>query len=183
MGGYGSGTGYRLRSKKVTVEEGLPLNIFKMRRDGLLKPDAQGWLRWHYSGTTHEVASSRYRTKGTGDGTMIYTLEYTLTRDGVKEEVTEPIEVVTTRPHFGGFRQWFLCPLTVNGKPCGRRAGKLHHPPGTKYFGCRHCYRLTYHSRQSHNKRFDVLNRLYKRMEAGDEDLDLLAAAESALFR
>jgi hypothetical protein len=34
---------------------------------------------------------------------------------------------------------------------CGRRVGKLYLPPGGKYFGCRHCYNLTYtSSNESH---------------------------------
>lgn len=31
--------------------------------------------------------------------------------------------------------------------------------PGGRYFGCRHCHDLTYHSAQTHNKRVDALRR------------------------
>jgi hypothetical protein len=33
---------------------------------------------------------------------------------------------VTTRPHLGGLRWWFVCPLIVGGCACGRRCAKLY---------------------------------------------------------
>jgi hypothetical protein len=62
------------------------------------------------------------------------------------------IHLQTTYPRFGGLRWWFLCPLTVNGYACSRRVGKLYLPPGSRYFGCRHCYALTYTSCQESRK-------------------------------
>ena len=35
----------------------------------------------------------------------------------------------------------------MNGVYCGRRAGKLYKAPSKNYFGCRHCYDLSYESR------------------------------------
>ena len=37
--------------------------------------------------------------------------------------------------------------MTTNGVACGRRVGKLYCPPGSKYYGCRHCYNLSYECR------------------------------------
>jgi hypothetical protein len=54
------------------------------------------------------------------------------------------IRLVTTRPHLGGMRWWFICPLMVNGRPCRRRVAKLY--GNGKYFGCRTCKGLTYKS-------------------------------------
>ncbi|MHC4354801.1 MAG: hypothetical protein ACYS0H_19035, partial [Planctomycetota bacterium] len=36
---------------------------------------------------------------------------------------------------------------TTNGVYCGRRVGTLYLVSGGKYFGCRHCYNLSYESR------------------------------------
>ena len=47
----------------------------------------------------------------------------------------------------------------MNGHACNRRVAKLYLPPGGRYFGCRHCYRLTYRSVQEHDKRVDALRR------------------------
>jgi hypothetical protein len=52
--------------------------------------------------------------------------------------------------------------LGAGGPPCGRRVGKLYLPPCGRYFGCRHCYRLTYTSCQESHKYDD----LYRSMAA-----------------
>ena len=76
------------------------------------------------------------------------------------------IQLVTTRPHFGGIRCWFLCPLVVDGTSCTVRARKLYLPLGGRYFGCRRCYGLTYASCQQHDKRFDAVRRQLKEVWA-----------------
>ena len=58
------------------------------------------------------------------------------------------VELVSTRPHYGGLRWWFLCPLIVAGHACQRRVRKLYLPPGGNYFGCRHCGELNYTSQR-----------------------------------
>ena len=57
------------------------------------------------------------------------------------------VRLTTTSCHFGSVRYWFICPLTINGNYCGRRVGTLYKAPGANYFGCRHCYDLSYESR------------------------------------
>jgi hypothetical protein len=79
-------------------------------------------------------------------------LSYTVTDAG--KSVDYHVRLAVTRPHFGGCRWWFLCPLIVNDRPCGRRVAKLY--LRGKYFGCRHCHDLTYTSCQEHNKRVDT---------------------------
>lgn len=39
------------------------------------------------------------------------------------------------------------------------RVGKLSLPPGGKYYGCRHCYSLTYESAQTSNHLMERLMR------------------------
>ena len=57
------------------------------------------------------------------------------------------INLTTTPCHFGGIRYWFVCPFSRNGVYCGRRVGTLYLASGGDYFGCRHCYDLSYESR------------------------------------
>jgi hypothetical protein len=45
------------------------------------------------------------------------------------------------------------------GVNCGRRVAKLYLPPGSRYFGCRVCRRLTYYRAQTHDKRVDALRK------------------------
>ncbi len=57
------------------------------------------------------------------------------------------VQLVTTSCHLGGVRWWFIRPLTKNGVYCGRRVGVLYRAPRADYYGCRHCYDLSYESR------------------------------------
>lgn len=69
------------------------------------------------------------------------------------------IVLTATRTSFGALRWWFMCPFLKEGNPCNRRVGKLYLPPGTRYFGCRHCHNLTYRSVQKHDKRVDYFRK------------------------
>lgn len=64
---------------------------------------------------------------------------------GEKESLDYKIMLTSTPCYFGGYRFWFVCPWYRNGVYCGRRVGTLY--LGGKYFACRHCYDLTYNSR------------------------------------
>ncbi len=77
---------------------------------------------------------------------------YTITRtNGEKQEMDYKSYLIKTPCHLGGHRWWFECPLVKGGIPCKRRVGILYE--GGDYFGCRHCYELTYSSRKA-NKRY-----------------------------
>ena len=72
---------------------------------------------------------------------------------GEKKEYDYEVKLLRTPCHYGYFkRHWFECPLVKGGVPCGRRVGVLY--KNGDYFGCRHCYELTYSSRK--------VNRRYK---------------------
>jgi hypothetical protein len=62
------------------------------------------------------------------------------------EAVDYKVQLVTTKPNYGGRRWWFICPIVR------RDGGKLYLPPGSKYFGSREAYGLTYTSRQESGK-------------------------------
>jgi hypothetical protein len=103
-------------------------------------------------------------------------LHYTFTRSG--EKVDYRVRLLTTCLRHGTLRWWFACPLSVNGRPCGRRVGKLYLPPGGRYYGCRHCHRLTYRSCQESRK----YDRLYRWL-ADDTgmDFDLVKRAMNSI--
>ena len=68
------------------------------------------------------------------------------------EPVDYRVRLVTSTPHYGGLRWWFICPLVrKDGRP-PRRVAKLYLPSGGKYFGSRECYGLTYLSCQESGK-------------------------------
>lgn len=75
--------------------------------------------------------------------------QYTTTdrNTGEKTKYDYKVELTTTNCNFGGVRYWFICPLSKNSVYCGRRVAKLYKAPGANHFGCRHCYDLSYESR------------------------------------
>jgi hypothetical protein len=156
MGGTFS-TRWNAHLKRPTVEQGLTLDLGQLARKGCFKSWYSGRVGWSEGG--NETASLGFHVLPEGGGLVLW-LSYRVVGRQQDVEVRVPLE--TTRPHFGGVRWWFVCPLAVNGRACGRRAGKLYLPPGARYFGCRRCYGLTYTSCQESHK-FDSVYRLLAR--------------------
>lgn len=61
------------------------------------------------------------------------------------------IPLITTKCNLGGKRYWFICPWYRNGVYCGQRVAALY--MGGKHFACRHCYDLSYASKNE-NRRY-----------------------------
>lgn len=72
---------------------------------------------------------------------------------GEKKDFDYKVPIVETPCHLGGTRYWFKCSLYKSGNYCGRRVGVLY--KDGDWFGCRHCYELTYSSRKV-NKRYKL---------------------------
>lgn len=87
-------------------------------------------------------------------------LNYAITkRDSEKKTIDYDVPLETTACNYGGVRYWFICPFSRNGQYCGRRVGTLYLGNGD-YFGCRHCYDLTYESKKEnrHYKLFPLFD-------------------------
>lgn len=83
-----------------------------------------GTLVWTQRGTGEKVGAVSYEILNNGPNDVRLRLTYTH-RGRVKDGRTdESVWFDTSHPHFGGVRWWFTCPR------CGRRAAKLHLPPG-----------------------------------------------------
>jgi hypothetical protein len=68
--------------------------------------------------------------------------KYSITdREGNSTPYNYAVNLTKTPCNFGGVRYWFVC------QGCSRRVGGLYLAPGGRYFRCRHCNNLTYHSR------------------------------------
>ncbi len=157
MGGFGSGNWYRIE-KKSTVEESLTLAMRNFR--DRIHPRSSGTFTWTRTGGNK--SSIGYLVTW-GESPTI-TLHYRW-RDS--EDVQIPVHLQTTLTQFGGQRWWFTCPLIVGGVACNRRAGKLHLPPGARYFGCRKCHDLTYRSSQEAHQEerlFESIGRMAERL-------------------
>lgn len=106
---------------------------------------------WAHPSTDEVLTSIRYELGTTNMRSPWVCLVYTMTQS--QQRLDYRIFFQTTRPHFGGVRWWFVCPLLVHGQACRHWVTTLYLPPGEPYFGCRHCYDLTYSSCQEREKR------------------------------
>ena len=156
MGGIGSGTWIRCDAKD-TVDDSLSLDVNYLARGGALLPWYQGVITWRGVSSGHKHASIGFCVRPTPLGDLVLICNYRV--GGTAVSVS--IDLQTTRPNYGGCRLWFTCPLIDRGIPCRRRVGKLHLPPGAKYFGCRQCYDLTYRSCQESHRDKGRLARLF----------------------
>jgi hypothetical protein len=160
MGGSGSGSHYHWwrGSKKQTVQDCRTLDANRWMREGILKDGIQdsGRWCWYRNATLQEIVSRIGYEVNTTDAPPWVRLMYTFTESGTSLDYKVFLRV--TKPHLGGLRWWFVCPLIIEGRTCNRRVGKLYLPPGARYYGCRHCYDLTYTSCQE-SRKYDSLFR------------------------
>ena len=156
MGGFGS-TRWTWHPKKYSVEDCLILKVERLVKDTFFfRPGKSfGLLCSTITHTRQELAQCWYTLDVRDPSSSQLWLSHKVAGAQVAVEYTVQLEI--TKPHFGGIRRWFTCPI------CGRRVGTLYLPPGGKYFGCRHCYDLTYTSCQR-NHEYD---RVYARLASG----------------
>jgi hypothetical protein len=158
MGGYGSGR-WRGHTKKNVVEDCRVLDMNLWAREGILREGIHhfgGW-KWCSAATGEETASIGYEVNTTDMNFPWVRLYYTFTR--TQEHMNYKIRLQTTQPYVGGVHWWFTCPLLRLERACNCRVSKLYLPPGSRYYGCRHCYDLTYQSCQESDKRVSVLRK------------------------
>lgn len=136
-----------------------------------------GGMSWSRGGKT---TGSIGFVVSTVEGDEYIRFQYTQTdrHTGEKTDLDYKARLTWTPCYFGGRRWWFICPLVVNGRACNRRVGVLY-LGGGKYFGCRHCYNLTYRSQKEHDSRVDALIKnpemLLSKLKDGDLKGSLLA--------
>lgn len=139
MGGPRSGREAHVYSG--VVEDCLSLDVNKLVRGSIVRQGCQsgGAIEW----------KSTLRTPSIGYESQCYMkngyirLQYRTSCLGMDDRVLNyNVELMTTKPNFGGVRWWFVCP----NPECNRMVVKLHQPPGVEYFLCRTCHNLTYQS-------------------------------------
>jgi len=129
-------------SKKQEVDYLIKIQVWWLKKYGYLDGWSRGTIKWT-DGFSKTESSIGIEVSLLVDSMC---LNYTQTGDdGVQENFNYNIPLTTTPCHFGGRRYWFVCPWQVNGEYCGRRVGVLY--KSGKYFACRHCYNLTYSSK------------------------------------
>ena len=143
IGGAGNWPGF---GAKTPVERCRSLDTGRWVRARVIAPVTTtfGTWTWRDRFTGETRSSLEYEAHATADGSGWVRLTYRVGTEGPAHNYR--VGLLTTRPHFGGLRWWFRCPLIVNGQPCGRRVKMLYLARGL--FGCRECHDLTYLSCQ-----------------------------------
>lgn len=137
-----------------TVEECKAVSVKFLRKLGYFRKLQSGTITWSCQG--QEIGSMEIEAKAKGSERYLRVhYSHTNRRTGEKTDHDYNIQLVSSPCNLGGKRWWFVCPLTVDDIPCGRRVGALYFAGGP-YLGCRHCYDLTYRSCQESHK-FDLL--------------------------
>jgi len=130
VGGYNSGR----HGGRPTVGSGLTLDLYKLIRQGLLKPGQYrgGSFIWTRVGSGERVGSVDYEAHMAADRGHVR-LRYTSTHadNGEKRYSDYTISLETTPQTFGGRRWWFVCRRTAE------RVSKLHLPDGAYTFASR----------------------------------------------
>jgi hypothetical protein len=145
MGGYGSGW---QGAKKATVEGSLVLTAASLVRKRALMAGAwtSGSWGWTYDGEDKPHATIGYEADLSDQDNAWLRLHYR--RNG--EPVDYRVRLVTSTPHYGGLRWWFICPLVRNDGGPPRRKNCISCP--VESTGSRESYGLTYTSCQESGK-------------------------------
>ncbi len=127
----------KTQEKKTPVERCAKLSIFVFRKAGALKHLFTSTYTWeNYSSVWFSVFL---------DGKSSYIdVSYTFEPD---LDFHYKIKLTKAFCKFGGSRWWFRCPNKRGSKICNKRVAMLYLPPYKEIFACRHCYNLTYESR------------------------------------
>lgn len=162
MGGYGSGSWLRAKSK-TTVERCTVLSMTHLADK--LEVGSEGTLL--LKDPDGDKVPLPFEVVPSGEGVAMV-LKY---RWVLWETVVQVTFEKTATP-FRGQRIWFLCPFQHEGNPCLKRVGKLYRPKWGRYFGCRHCHNLAYTSSQRAHFEERFLDRLITFKKYLDRSLD-----------
>lgn len=129
-------------STRIEADTLKRINVYWLKKNNYFKNGfTLGGSKWINSWGEEESRVEIYSSISESDKYL--KLCYSQTdNEGNKKDYDYKVLLTTTPCYFGGFRYWFICPLSVGNKLCGRRVGVLY--KAGDYFGCRHCYDLTY---------------------------------------
>lgn len=122
----------------------MQVNVSFLKKQGYFNRGWSGTITWSRNGQeTGNISVQSFIDENEQYMRFIYT--QTDRDTGKKKDFDYKVPLTTTPCYYGGKRYWFICPWYVNGRYCGRKVGVLY--KGGDYFACRHCYSLTYNSR------------------------------------
>jgi hypothetical protein len=167
-------TGRAVKSRRLRTSEVLQLDLRALKRDGFFDTaPGEVWRSRFWLGCDEDAASeAHYCRLDNEQGPMGIAILRPRRPESPRQDNVHGALLTATRPHFGGRRWWFQCPLVVDGVPCRRRCLVLYRPWGAPFFGCRQCHQLTYRSSQTHRAWRDAWDRLLAAGAALDRAAD-----------
>ncbi len=117
-----------------------------LKKNKYLNGWRSGTVTWTHGWSGNKSSVGIEVSTLTGDNYLRIHYTQTDTDTEEKKDFDYKIPLVTTPCRYGGKRYWFICPMSRDGKYCGRRVGVLY--KDGDYFACRHCNDLTYESRK-----------------------------------
>ena len=129
---------------KTEADDLLSIDVYWLNRHSYFIGFKRGGIEWS-NGFSDSRSSIGIACDVMDDPHIKLTYSQTDSFSGEKKSFDYKVRLVSTECNYGGKRWWFVCPLTVDGRSCSRRVGKLY--KDGNYFGCRHCYDLTYSSK------------------------------------
>lgn len=145
---------YHRWNAKRTTDSYHGVSLASLKRLNMLSPGRHS-MRWSRNG-------EKTGSIGFVVSEDAVTFQYTNTECGGEQtKVDQKITLTKTIPHYGGERNWFLC-------GCGRRVTTVYIG---KHVACRHCFRLSYQSRNEScpiNRQWRKIRKLEARL-GGDE--------------
>lgn len=133
--------------KKDETNDYRRLSIFRLKKWGYFQGLVSGSVEWSNAWGKNTIGLFVSTVSENKYARLTYTRTYS---DDTKEDFDYNVQLATSPCYYGGVRYWFVCPLVKDGIPCQRRVGILYQ--AGKYFGCRHCYSLTYESRNQNRR-------------------------------
>ena len=132
-------------SKKEGADYLKKISVPWLHKFGYFCGHKSGAIIWTNNATGKQSSIGIEVSMFDGDGHL--RIHYTQTNNYTSEEkdFNYKIPLTTTPCRYGGKRYWFICPWYKSGVYCGKRVGVLY--KDGDYFACRHCYNLTYDSR------------------------------------
>jgi len=138
---------------KSTVEQVFCVDIRQMKKAGYLDGN-------YYSGRIGEMSGSKNNvwfaisTDPEDEflgGRYIRFVYSVIDQRGETIKYDYKIPISVTKCYFGGVRYWFRCYANLR-HCCGNRVTTLYLMSGANIFACRHCYDLSYNSRNKDRK-------------------------------
>ena len=127
------------------------LRISFLKKEGYLDYPKTGIIEWHKDNEASSIGIESH----VDEYHPYLHLRYIQTNNkGDKQHFNYKVLLHRTPCNYGGWRYWFLCPLTArSGLPCGKISAVLYQ--AGEYFGCRRCHNLTYRCRK-HNTNYSL---------------------------